>query len=68
MSYTLTTDIAETILEGFNKHYRLFREAGRAAKERFERADWTAGREASKARIQMYDQRVWETVPRAWTR
>ncbi len=62
MSYTLTTDIAEAILEGFDKHYRLFRGASRTARERFERADWAEGREASKTRIEMYDQRVREAV------
>jgi isocitrate dehydrogenase kinase/phosphatase len=54
--------LAQTILEGFNKHYRLFRAASVQAKERFERADWKAGREARVARIQMYDKRVEEAV------
>lgn len=54
--------IAQTILDGFDKHYRLFRETSAAAKLRFERADWAAVREASRARIDMYDQRVLEAV------
>jgi isocitrate dehydrogenase kinase/phosphatase len=58
----LTSDIARTILGGFDKHYRLFREAAASAKDRFERADWVAVREASAARIAMYDQRVVEAV------
>jgi isocitrate dehydrogenase kinase/phosphatase len=59
---TLATDIARTIREGFDKHYRLFRETSARSKQRFERGDWPAVREASKARIQMYDQRVNEAV------
>ncbi|MGQ0506790.1 MAG: bifunctional isocitrate dehydrogenase kinase/phosphatase [Myxococcaceae bacterium] len=62
MSYTLTTDIAETILEGFDKHYRIFRDAARAAKDRFERADWNAAVEAVAKRLRMYDDRVREAV------
>jgi len=54
--------IAQTILSGFDKHYRLFRRAGARAKSQFERGDWTGVREASKARIPMYDQRVAEAV------
>lgn len=58
----IARDIAQTILEGFDKHYRLFREISAGAREIFERADWAAGREAQKSRIQMYDQRVAEAV------
>lgn len=54
--------IAGAILAGFNKHYRLFREISAQARERFEQADWPAAREANISRIQMYDQRVQETV------
>jgi len=54
--------IARAILDGFDKHYRLFRETTGRAKERFERADWEGGRAAAVARIDMYDQRVREAV------
>ena len=54
--------IAELILAGFDKHYRLFRELSAGARERFERADWAAVRGATGTRIDMYDQRVFETV------
>ncbi|WP_394847011.1 bifunctional isocitrate dehydrogenase kinase/phosphatase [Pendulispora brunnea] len=54
--------IARAILDGFDKHYRLFRETTARAKERFERADWEGGRAAAFARIDMYDQRVREAV------
>ena len=33
-------EIAQAMLDGFDKHYRLFREASATAKQRFERADW----------------------------
>jgi isocitrate dehydrogenase kinase/phosphatase len=59
---SIETAIAQTILDGFNKHYRLFRDASAQAKQRFERAEWKAGREAMVARIQMYDKRVEEAV------
>jgi isocitrate dehydrogenase kinase/phosphatase len=52
--------IARTILDGFDRHYRLFRATSARAKERWERADWGAVREASRTRIDMYDQRVRE--------
>ncbi|MBI3376174.1 MAG: bifunctional isocitrate dehydrogenase kinase/phosphatase [Betaproteobacteria bacterium] len=54
--------VARTMLVGFDKHYRLFREASVKARELFERADWPAMRELARARIQMYDQRVAEAV------
>ncbi len=59
---SLPREIARTIREGFDKHYRLFRQTGARAKERFERGAWPEVREASRARIQMYDQRVVEAV------
>jgi isocitrate dehydrogenase kinase/phosphatase len=58
----LVEDIAQVILDGFNKHYRLFRELSAGAKERFERGDWASVREATQQRIGMYDTRVWEAV------
>jgi len=54
--------VATTILEGFDKHYRLFREISAQASERFAQADWDAAKEAATSRIQMYDQRVEEAV------
>lgn len=58
----LATQIAHTILAGFDKHYRLFRETSARAKARFDASDWTAARLASEERIGMYDQRVAEGV------
>ncbi|MEZ4264258.1 MAG: bifunctional isocitrate dehydrogenase kinase/phosphatase [Polyangiaceae bacterium] len=58
----LAAEMAATILAGFDKHYRLFRETSARGKERWERADWAGARQASRARIDMYDQRVAEAV------
>src|SRR5262249_26508348 len=55
-------EIAGTILDGFDKPYRLFRETSNEAKRRWERGDWAAIRNASRARIDMYDERVKEAV------
>jgi isocitrate dehydrogenase kinase/phosphatase len=60
--------IAETILGGFNKHYRLFREISARAKGFFEAADWSQAREAARARIKMYDERVAECVEKVLER
>jgi isocitrate dehydrogenase kinase/phosphatase len=56
--------IAEALIDGFDKHYRLFREVSRDAKERFERGDWSAQQAAVRDRIQYYDDRVNECVER----
>jgi isocitrate dehydrogenase kinase/phosphatase len=58
----LTEGVARAILAGFDKHYRLFREAARQAKRHFEAADWAAMRTLARERIQMYDRRVQEAV------
>jgi len=59
--------IALVLLEGFDRHYRIFRECGRAAKRYFEAGDWLAVQSASRERIDYYDQRVLETVARLET-
>ena len=63
----LATKVADALIEGFNKHYRLFRASSAQAKERFESADWLEGQIAVKNRIQFYDDRVEETVLRLRT-
>jgi isocitrate dehydrogenase kinase/phosphatase len=58
---TATTDaldIAQAMLEGFNRHYRLFRRASAEAKERFEVADWHGQQRVQRERIEFYDLRV----------
>ncbi len=57
-------DIAQTLLEGFNRHYRLFSETNRGAKARFEAADWLGQQQAQRERIEFYDKRVDESVDR----
>ena len=56
--------VAKAMLEGFDRHYRLFREASAAAKQRFERGDWHGQQRAQAQRIEFYDQRVNEAVAR----
>ncbi len=55
-------DTALAMLEGFNRHYRLFRETSAAAKQRFERADWHGQQRAQRERIEFYDKRVEEAA------
>ncbi|GIK24024.1 MAG: bifunctional isocitrate dehydrogenase kinase/phosphatase [Rhodocyclales bacterium] len=54
--------IAQTLVDGFNKHYRLFRESSAGAKMRFEKGDWLTAQRAVRERIAFYDERVDETV------
>ena len=56
--------IAIALIEGFDKHYRLFRQTSREAKSRFEAADWLGVHKAVKDRIRFYDDRVDECVER----
>jgi len=55
-------DMAQVILDGFNKHYRIFREASREAKDYFEAKQWNGIRELTKGRIDYYDERVKECI------
>ena len=54
--------IANTILKGFNRHFRLFQKITAGAKLRFETADWKGVQKASADRISYYEQRVHEVV------
>ena len=60
-------DIARAMLDGFNRHYRLFREASADAKRRFEQADWHGQQRAQRERIEFYDKRVDEAAERLQT-
>ena len=60
-------DIAKAMLEGFDKHYRLFRQASAEAKSRFESADWHGQQRAQRERIEFYDKRVDEGAERLQT-
>ena len=56
--------IAAVLIEGFDKHYSLFRATSAQAKERFERAAWAEAQHAVRERIRFYDERVRENVER----
>ena len=56
--------IALALIQGFNKHYTLFRQTCREAKTRFEQGDWLGVHKAVKERIRFYDDRVDECVER----
>jgi isocitrate dehydrogenase kinase/phosphatase len=58
----LPQDVARAILDGFDRHYRLFRAAAVEARSLFERASWAEMRSLARERIQMYDLRVEEAV------
>jgi isocitrate dehydrogenase kinase/phosphatase len=62
LSSQIAFDIARTILDGFDKHYRLFRQAAQAAKRHFETGNWSVAQQAARERIDFYDKRVQECV------
>ena len=62
LSSQIAFDIARTMLDGFDKHYRLFRQASRQARRYFETADWNTAQQAARERIDYYDRRVQECV------
>ncbi|MBI3229077.1 MAG: bifunctional isocitrate dehydrogenase kinase/phosphatase, partial [Burkholderiales bacterium] len=55
-------DIARTILDGFDKHYRLFRQTSKDAKQYFETGRWQEAQKAARERIGFYAKRVQECV------
>ena len=61
---TLAYDIAKAMMDGFNRHYRLFRTESARAKHRFETADWHGQQRAQRERIEFYDLRVREASKR----
>ena len=56
--------IAQAILEGFDRHYRLFRYVAQQAKSRYESGAWQRMQESARSRIDFYDQRANEAVAR----
>lgn len=56
----LAHDIAQAMIDGFNRHYRLFRTESARAKHRFETCDWHGQQRAQRERIEFYDLRVRE--------
>ena len=61
---TLAYDIAKAMMDGFNRHYQLFRTESARAKHRFETADWHGQQRAQRDRIEFYDLRVREASNR----
>ena len=61
---SIAYDIAKAMMDGFNRHYRLFRTESARAKHRFETADWHGQQRAQRERIEFYDLRVREASMR----
>ena len=61
---TLAYEIAKAMMDGFNRHYQLFRTESSRAKQRFEAADWHGQQRAQRERIEFYDIRVLECSAR----
>jgi isocitrate dehydrogenase kinase/phosphatase len=62
LSSQIGFDLAQTMLEGFDRHYRVFREAAIHAKALFEAGDWHGLQRLARERITSYDERVAECV------
>ena len=61
---TVAYGIAKAMMDGFNRHYQLFRTESARAKHRFETADWHGQQRAQRERIEFYDLRVREASTR----
>ena len=57
-------NLARIILEGFDRHYALFRYGAQRAKSLYEAGDWHGIQQLSKERIEYYDMRVRECAAR----
>ncbi|MCC8397426.1 bifunctional isocitrate dehydrogenase kinase/phosphatase [Paraburkholderia sp. MMS20-SJTR3] len=64
LSSQIGFDVAQTMLEGFDRHYRVFRDAAIRAKTLFETGDWHGLQRLARERITSYDERVKECVVR----
>ena len=60
----LAYEIAQAMMDGFNRHYDLFRSESAQAKHRFEIQDWHGQQRAQRERIEFYDLRVKECTSR----
>ena len=56
----LARDMAHAMIDGFNRHYRLFRTESARAKHRFETCDWHGQQRAQRERTEFYAKRVRE--------
>ncbi len=61
---SIAYDVAKAMMDGFNRHYELFRRESARAKHRFETADWHGQQRAQRERIEFYDLRVREASTR----
>ncbi|RDK09825.1 bifunctional isocitrate dehydrogenase kinase/phosphatase [Cupriavidus lacunae] len=61
LSSQIAFDVARTMLDGFDKHYRLFREVSHQAKLKFEAGDWHGLQQIQRDRIAFYNERVRES-------
>jgi isocitrate dehydrogenase kinase/phosphatase len=61
---SIAYDIAKAMMDGFNRHYDLFRRESARAKHRFETADWHGQQRSQRERIEFYDLRVREASTR----
>ncbi len=59
---SVAEEIARAILDGFDTHYRHFRQSGVTALGRWERCDWAGIRSEGQARNDWYDTRVLEAA------
>ena len=57
-------DIARVMMEGFDRHYRLFRQASAQAPRRFAHATWPGLQRSHRARIYFSSPRVNEAASR----
>jgi isocitrate dehydrogenase kinase/phosphatase len=62
LSSQIAFDIARVILDGFDKHYRLFRHASQGARTHFEQMTWKEAQAGARDRIAFYEHRVKECV------
>ncbi|MCA8299418.1 bifunctional isocitrate dehydrogenase kinase/phosphatase [Burkholderia sp. AU30198] len=62
LSSQIGFDVAQTMLENFDRHYRIFREAAHEAKTLYEHGDWHGLQRLARERITSYDDRVKECV------
>jgi isocitrate dehydrogenase kinase/phosphatase len=62
LSSQIAFDIARVLLDGFDKHYRLFRQSSQAARLHFEQMTWKQAQAEARDRIAFYELRVKECV------
>ncbi|QNB12021.1 bifunctional isocitrate dehydrogenase kinase/phosphatase [Paraburkholderia tropica] len=62
LSSQIGYDVAQTLLDGFDRHYRSFCAAAARARACFEARDWQGLQQLARERIASYDERVRECV------